>query len=250
MRPTAVAIMVLSSIFVSRSFADEAAGANPRLINVSGESVVYVVPDQAVVSFGIETFNENLDKAKAANDEAGTRLVKAIKAIGVEPRKIQTDTLQIAIEYPSGHAWEGIRGYFARRAYSVTLKDIKQFDALIDTGLKNGANQLMGFEFRTTELRKYRDQARAAAIKAAREKANDLAGGLQCAVGKPRTINEGSVSYYGGYNRWGMQFQQMAQNSVQFAPGGGGAADEPEDLPLGQIGVRAQVSVTFDLVPN
>lgn len=250
MRHVAICYAVVLAAFSISSVAQEAGPGNPRLINVSGESVVYVVPDEAVISFGIETFNEDLDKAKAANDQAGGRLVAAIKQLGIEPRQIQTDMLAISVEYRENHAWEGVRGYFARRSYTITVKEMKLFESLIDTGLKNGANQLQGIEFRTTELRKFRDQARVSAMKAAKEKAVALAGVLDCAVGKPRTINEGSVSYYGGYaSRWGgMQYQQMSQNSVQFAPGGGG--EQPDDLPLGQIGVRAQVSVTFDLEPK
>lgn len=225
---------------VTRILADD---VPPRSINTSGESVVYVTPDEVEINFGIETFNADLDKAKNANDQASTRLVGAIKALGVEQKYIQTANLDVEIQYRSARPWEGIAGYFARRQYSVKLKDTKLFEKLIDTALKSGANQLMGFEFRTTELRKYRDQARKMAIKAAKEKAIDLARELDCGVGKPRTISEG---YAGFINNYAWRYNSaMSQNSMQQVP------PEPEagaeSLPLGQIGIRAQVSVTFDL---
>ena len=220
----------------------------PRSISTSGESIVYVKPDEVQVTFGIETFDADLDKAKALNDAAGGRLLKAIKGLGIEDRYLQTDTLQIEISYRSNRPWEGIAGYFARRVYSVKLKDTGLFEKLIDTGLKNGANQLMGFEFRTTELRKYRDQARKMAVKAAREKAIDLAGELDCGIGKPRTITEGYAGFYGGYSWRYNNSMQMAQNSVQEVPAGAAAgAEQEQTMPLGQIGIRAQISVTFDL---
>ena len=213
----------------------------PRSISTSGESIVYVVPDEVIVNFGVQTFDRDLDKSKAANDDQSTRLLKAIKSLGIEDKHVQTDTLNIDIQYIDRH--QGIEGYGARRIYSVTLKDTKLLEKLIDRGLKNGANQLHGFEFKTSELRKHRDQARKMAIKAAKEKAVALAGELEMKVGKPRTINEGSVGYYG--RSWGgNSFSNSSQNAVQAAPEGG---DGGETMPLGQMAVRASVSVTFDM---
>src|SRR6185436_10975057 len=139
-----------------------------------------------------------------------------------------------------------VRGYFVRRGYAVTLKDPKQFEKLVDTALKNGANQIHNVTFTSTEVRKYRDQARQMAIKAAKEKAVLLAGELNAKVGSPRSISggDGNVSF-GGY-RWGSYYggNYMAQNSIQIVEG---PQDTGENLPLGQIAVSTSVSVTFDL---
>jgi uncharacterized protein len=217
----------------------------PRTISTTGEAVVNVVPDEVEVMLGIETFAPKLEDAKKANDERAARLLKTIKAAGVEERHIQTDRLQLDIRYRSGHPSEGIEGYYARRSYSVTLKDTKKLDALLDAALNNGANQLQGIGYRTTELRKHRDKARQMAIHAAKEKAVALAAELECTVGAPRTIGEGSV----GYNPWyGRNAQaQMSQNAMQEA---GGAPEGDETTPFGQIGINANVSVTFDLLPK
>jgi len=148
----------------------------------------------------------------------------------------------------SSHPAQGIEGYFARRSYSVTLKDVKQFEPLVAAGLKNGANRIQGFEFKTTELRKHRDEARKRAIRAAKEKAEALAAELGAKAGKPRSIGEGYNSG-GSYRSWwgwgGYNYQTNAQVAVQSDGGGEGG----ETMPLGQVAVRAQVSVTFDLEP-
>jgi len=215
-----------------------------RTITSSGESVVCVVPDEAVVSFGIESFDNDLDKAKDENDHASARLLKSIKGLGIEEKDIQADTLQVELKYRDGaHPTQGIEGYYARRSYSVTLKDIKLLEKLTDTVLKNGANQLTGFEYRTSELRKHRDEARKMAIKACREKAEALAAELGCKVGAPRTISETSYGYYGNAYRWGGN--NYMQNSMQVAAGSG---EGGETMPLGQIGVHATIGVTFDLI--
>ena len=218
---------------------------HPRTVTTAGESVVYVVPDEVIVMLGVETFNPNLDEAKSANDARSKKLLDAIKGMGVEQRHVQTDTLQIEIRYKSSHASEGIDGYFARRAYSVTLKDARKLEPLVDTALKNGANQLMGVQYRTSELRKHRDAARKMAIKAAREKAEALASELNARIGAPRTISEGYAGGYGGWSRMNV----MSQNSMQVVGQGGGGDESGETTPMGQIGITATVSVVFDLIP-
>jgi uncharacterized protein YggE len=217
----------------------------PRTITTTGEAIVYVAPDEAIVTVGVETFNANLDESKSANDAASKRLLAAVKKLGIEDRHIQTDTLQLEIRYRSGRGSEGIDGYIARRTYSVTLKDVKKLEPAVDAALHNGANQLMSVQYRSSELRKHRDAARAMAIKAAKEKATALAGELGAKIGAPRTITEGYAGYGGGYG-WN---RMNAQNSMQVAGGGGGGGDDNEATPLGQIGISANVSVVFDLVP-
>ncbi|HVT91077.1 MAG TPA: SIMPL domain-containing protein [Tepidisphaeraceae bacterium] len=239
---------ICSIVFLMMSSISSAQVSN-RSISVSGDAVVWAVPDEVIVNVGIETFDGNLDAAKSKNDVAMQRLLAAIKELKVDEKQIQTADLEFEIHYRNGsHPSEGIEGYFARRMFSVTLKDIKQFEPLVDTSLKNGANRLMGFEYRTTELRKYRDQARTMAARAAKEKASLLAKELDCEVGKPVSISEGYFGYVGGWNaRWGwnnnVNSYVQAQNSIQ-SPGEG---ETGENMPLGQIGIRAQVSVNFDL---
>lgn len=223
-----------------------AADPDLRTIATTGEATVYVVPDEVVVNLGVETFEPLLEKAKNNNDEASARLVKALKGMGIEEKHIQTDFMALEIRY---RAYDkpnmGIEGFIARRTYTVTLKKIKEFEDLIDVALTNGANRLLGFEYRNTELRKHRDEARKMAIRAAREKAALLAGELECKVGAPRSITEAPTGYYGYYNRnWGNAY--MAQNAVQHV---GDAAVGGETMPIGQISIRASVTASFDLVP-
>ena len=224
-----------------------AVGNLPRTINTSGEAVVFVVPDEVIVNVGVETFDPQLDRTKDANDQASQRLLAAIKEMKVEEKNIQTANLEIDVRYKdSSRPSFGIDGYYARRAYAITLKDVKQFEKLVDTCLKNGANRLMGFDYRSKELRKHRDQARAMAIKAAKEKAVALSGELGCTVGQPRTINEGGFSYIGASSQGGWnRMNAMAQNVAQYGESSG---EGGQTMPMGQIGIRANVSVTFDLL--
>ena len=214
-----------------------------RIVTTTGEAIIYVQPDEASIAFGIETFDAQLDVAKANNDEAAARFVKAIKSLGVEERFIQTARMEVTIRYKdSSHPVAGVEGYYAHRTYAISVKDLKLLEKLVDTGLRNGANQLTGLEYRSAELRKHRDEARKMAIRAAREKAVALANELGCGVGAPRTISEANIGYW----QYGANSQtRNYQTSVLANPGG---AEGGEAMPLGQIGINATVSLTFDLV--
>jgi hypothetical protein len=106
-----------------------------------------------------------------------------------------------------------------------------------------GVNYVHGIQFRTTELRKYRDQARALAIQAAQEKASALAGGLAQKIGAPQEIQENYSNWTSWYStRWG---GSMTQNVTQNVSGGA-PIDDGAFAP-GQISVSARVTVVFEL---
>src|SRR4051794_6288889 len=212
-------------------------------VSTTGEAIIFVKPDEVVLTFGVETFDQSLEKAKQQNDAASAKIVKAAKDVGVEEKHLQVDTMTVELRYRgNGSPINGIEGYVTRRYYSAKLKDVKLLDKLIDAVLKNGANHLGGLEFRTTELRKHRDQARKMAIKAAKEKAELLAGELGGQVGGPRTITEGG-SYYAGYFGGRNWMGNASQNAMQVAPAGGGGGEGGEETsPLGQIALQASVS--------
>jgi hypothetical protein len=223
-----------------------ASAQDVRTVSTTGEAVIYVTPDEVIVHVGVETFDRDLARSKALNDSLSQALVAAVRALGIEQRHIQTADVEVEIRYHNRAvpALE-IEGYIARRAYSVTLKDVDRFETLVDSAIAHGANRLMGFEYRTTELRRHRDEARRMAARAAREKAELLAVELGGTIGRPRTINEGGIAYFGyTSSRWGTTSGWMSQNSVQMVQP---SAEGGETMPLGQIGIRASVNAVFDL---
>jgi uncharacterized protein YggE len=226
----------------------EAASEGPRLVTATGDAEVRVVPDEVVLSLGVETWDKNLDVAKDKNDGIITRLLAVTADLWIAPEHVQTEFVSIEPRYRNGYYEQSdFIGYFVRRTVVVTLNDLSQFEDLLAGALGAGVNYVHGIEFRTTELRKHRDQARALAIQAAREKAEAMAGELDQKLGEPVNINEvqsGWWSSYGGW--WGRHWGgAMAQNVIQelggSTPGGDG------NLAPGQIHVSARVSVSFEL---
>jgi len=209
-----------------------------RSISTNGEAVLFVAPNQVTVTLGVQSFNAELSKAKATNDTACLNLLGVFKRLEIEDKYIQTSQINIEVRYRESQWSKGIDGYSATQIYAIKLNDLSKLDALIDESMTGGANMLLDVQFDNTDLRKHRDDARKMAIRAAKEKAQMLAGELEMKVGKPRSINEG---YSGMVNRRS-NFNFSSNSSVTPFVGVG-----EETVSLGQIEVRANVSVAFDL---
>ena len=210
-------------------------------VSLSGDAEIKVVPNQVILSLGVETRDKNLAMAKTQNDAAVRSVLAAIASFQIDPTDVQTDFIQVDIRY-SGGVGTVVDHYVVQKSIAVTLKDVSKFEALLSAVLQAGANHVHHVDFVTTELRKYRDQARALAAKAAIEKANDLAAaaGLKV-VGKPMSVS--TYSYGGGswYGRLGSMGANVAQNVYQ----NGEAGSTEGTIALGKISVTASVSMNF-----
>jgi uncharacterized protein YggE len=226
----------------------ESATRSEPTISVSGTAEVRVPPDEVLLTLGIESRNRSLDDAKTQNDRGVADLLQFLKGAGIESKDVQTDHVGIHPQYQSGRQ-DVIEFYIVQRSVGIRLRRVADFEKILTGALKSGVTHVHGIDFRTTELRKHRDTARQLAIRAAREKANDLARELDVKVGKVQSITENTWGGYWGGGYWGARgFGGMAQNTIQNAavaepppePEGGG-------LSVGQISVSATVNVSFQL---
>jgi uncharacterized protein YggE len=141
-------------------------------------------------------------------------------------------------------------GYTVRNMLAVTLTDPARVEAVISRALDAGINYLLGVDFQTTELKKYREQARELAVKAAREKADKMAATLGASVGSPIQITEAPQNvgplYYSSWSSaaWANNRGSggLSQNVAQV-----GSGETGDTIALGKVGIRASVNVTFEL---
>jgi uncharacterized protein len=217
---------------------------NFNTISVTGDAEVRVVPDEVVLSVGVETADKNLAVAKQVNDERINRALAVTKKFAIPAQHVQTDYISVEPRYRQGEIFNELLGYVVRKSIVIRFKDIAQFEALLTALLESGVNHVHGIEFRTTELRKHRDQARAMALKSAQEKAQAMATTAGRKADKVTSISE-SGNWWSGYgNWWGSRWNQGgAQNAYQNA--GGSSSESEGALAPGQITVRSTVSVSF-----
>jgi hypothetical protein len=210
----------------------------PRLITVTGQSEVNVVPDEVVITLGVETLNEKLGVAKKENDESVKKILACGQKNEIDPKYVQTSQISIYPRYNTTYNNRIFIGYQVNKTIVFILKDVAKFETFLSSVLEAGANNVQGVQFRTSELRKYKDQARSMAVKAAREKAVAVSAELGQKIGKPYTIKEDELSYY----------DSGLSNSFNDRRDSGQGAEMSEGtIALGQISVKAKFTVSFEL---
>lgn len=238
---SAFALLPLCLFIVGTETLAQPDGPFRRTVSVTGEAEVRVVPDEVLLTFGIETTDMDLDKARRQNDERLAQLMALVRRLSIPQERVQTShmTVQPRYEYEPRSESRTFMGYTMNRGVSIVLRDLTKYDELLSGALKLGVTHASQADFRTTELRQHRDTARAMAARAAREKADALASELGMSVGRPITITETHDNY------WPQPRGPMMQNAMLDADGGGGG--ESSTLALGRIVVRARVSVVFEM---
>jgi len=238
-------VLTIAIIITATPFA-RAQEIASRQITTSGQAEVRVVPDEVIVTLGVETSAIILEEAKSQNDTRVQAVLALAEKFAIPRDYVQTDHFDIEPRYSDPYNRREFIGFFVQKTIVFRLKDVSKIDALTSAALEAGANYVHGIEFRTTELRKHRDAARAMAIRAAKEKAVALAAELEQGVGKPRNISEG---YVGGQYWGGRGFSSNLNTTYQnVSSETGGSSDFADNgIALGQISVSANVSVTFDL---
>lgn len=244
----AAAIGVLISVSTAVSLQGQVYD-NRSKISVNGEAVVYVKPDKIVIRLGIETSDPDIMAAKQKNNEILKKTFAVLKESGVEEKEIQTDYLSVEPRYEDGFARRNFLGFFVRNILAVNLADTGKVEGLITKALQAGVNNIFGVDFQTTEFKKYREQARELALKAAKEKAEKMASVLNLSVGSPIQITEnfsGLPSYYSSWSGFGYgRGPAMTQNAIQNISSESGEISDT--IALGKISMRANVVVVFEL---
>lgn len=212
----------------------------PRLITVTGEAEVLVVPDEVVFDLTVQTLNKELRVAKAQTDERLKKLIELTRRYNVEARDVQTDYIKLEPRYRGNDESRLFLGYAVRKDLVFTLRNVSRAEEMLSEILESGITRINGVRFQTSQLRKYRDEARASAIRAAQEKATALTAEIGQKIGRAYSIEEDAP----GGNIYAQN--SMSNNSVTIS--GGDSTDSEGTLSLGQIKVTARVTVRFELL--
>ena len=210
-----------------------------RTVSVSGEGTVRAEPDQATVRFGIVTRAEDPEEARRLNAAAAAEAMNAVRALGVEDRKMRLETLRLqpAREYNAQTRRYDEVGFEATRQVVVEIEDLETLPTLVTEVVQGGANRLNGIAYSLKNRTAARNEALQKAMTDAREKAQLMAATLGEEIGQVLTIGEQSLSAP-------QPVVRMAQAEMRVAKD---AAPEPDAYAAGEIEVRAVVQVVFAL---
>jgi uncharacterized protein len=170
--------------------AGSAGASSARTITVTGSGAVTTVPNQAAFSFGVTTQGRTASAALAENGAEMRKVIAALKAAGIAPADIQTESVSLSPRYSTDG--ESILGYTASNSVSATAKDIDRAGAIVDAAVGAGANQVAGPSLTRSDTASLYRRALKAAVADARAKAVALAAASRARLGGVRSVVEGS----------------------------------------------------------
>jgi uncharacterized protein len=228
-------IAVVLGLFAGLAAAEEKMPS--KFVRVTGTSEVKVVPDRAVIEVGVEKQAPRASVAKHAEDAAARQILATLRANGIDEKDIQTTYLWLQ-QRSSYVKKERVFYFVAAQTMTITVRDLSRLDALLEALVQAGGNRIDSIGYETSDLRKYRDQARGLAVRAAREKAEALAKALGQDIGRAQSIEEvPELTYqYSG----GLMANERSEDSSPAKVAG------PSIAP-GQKTISASVTVAFEL---
>ena len=147
--------------------------AGPR-VTVSGEGMVRVAPDMAVITVESNvTRNTPREAAQEARKGIDAALAAARKAVR-DTADLRTARVSLTPEYDWRDGKRVFRGYAAGQTLEITVRDLSKLESLLDELYKSPVTGLQGPEFRHSKADSLRRAASALAVRDARENARVL----------------------------------------------------------------------------
>lgn len=223
-------IFVIAFVTALNFQAQEVLNSQPQ-IQVIGEGIVRVKPDQVIINSRIEHEGNDAAEVKKQNDEVVNRVIKYLKSEGIPEKNIRTNYLNLNKNYNYN---DKTYSYIANQAISIKLENLRDYEKIMSGLLDVGLNRIDGVEFQSSRIEEFTSEARKKAVLDAKRKAEEYVAPLNQSIGKAVTITELEKNNYQPMYR-----AERLQSSVD-----GG---EQESISPGEMEVNVKVTVGFIL---
>jgi uncharacterized protein YggE len=194
-----------------------ASGAGGR-ITVTGTGTVTGVPNQLVLSMGVQTSASSVSTALTEANQAARRVMNALRSSGVHRGDIQTSGLSIQPNYANGSP--APVGYAVSEQLTATLRDLAKAGSQIQAAAHAGGNTttVNGISLNLTDTGSLLARARAAAVRDAHAKASQFASAIGHQLGAVVSLTSQSSVPYPIFNGYAAAASGAAP-SVPVSPG-------------------------------
>ncbi len=200
-------------------------------ISVSGEGKVKAVPDQALIVVAVETRGSDAKDVKKKNDIAVDKVIQFIKKFNLPKADVQTQ--RVVLE-PNYDYTKKVYTNRALQSIQIMLRDLEQYDALMEGLTDAGINNISKVEFQSSKQASFESEARKLAMKDALKKANDYVSILPGQkIGKAIVINDNTQTNYPRPMYSAMKMEA------------GDASGGRETVAIGEVDITANVTVSF-----
>lgn len=211
-----------------------AAGSSTEVISVTGTGSARGNPDMANVSVGVNVSDTQISEAVELSNGTIEEITSALVGLGIEEASIQTSNFNIwpeeVFDRETGQN-TGERIYHVDSTLQIRIESIDMVGQVLQTAIESGANNVYGLNFTIQDSSTLAGEARAAAIRDARTRAEQIAEELGVELGQVVSATEVS----------GGQIMPFAA-----AEGMGGGGEPP--ISEGQLAVSVMMEVVFQIV--
>jgi uncharacterized protein len=167
-------------------------------ISVTGNGRVRAKPNIATASIGVEITSGTLADAVAQANAKAAAITDKLKSLGVADKDIQTTNFSVSpmTQQPKDGSTPKITGYRVNNQLGVTIRKLDDAGKILDAVVAAGANNVYNISFGVDDATatQLNQQARAAAVKDAQDKASQLAKAANVNLGKLISLSEVSTS--------------------------------------------------------
>ena len=200
-------------------------------VDVTGEGIVKVVPDEVTIIVQVENKGQNPKELKQKNDFVINDVLQYIKSMKIADKYVQTQYVRLNKNYDYQTKEYS---YVANQSISIYLKDLERYESLMNGLVERGINRINGISFSSSKIDELKSQARIKAIQNAKMKAEEYTNVLGQSIGKAVLISEfGNTNYPGPVNR-----ANMMQSSDALVM-------EQQTISVGEIEIITKVKVSF-----
>lgn len=216
------------------------ASAEPTVptLTVTASGEVLARPDVALVTAGIVSEARTTAEALAGADKAAAALLAEAEAAGIAKADVATSNFSVSPVWSSRSTPDGsparITGYSVSNTFTLKIRRIADLGPLLERIVAKGSNTVSGIAFDVSDAEKRRDEARVAAVAAARARAELLAAAADQRLVRVLSIGEGTAEH------------PMPHLYAKAAMGAAGAVS----IEAGSQTISAEVTMTFELAPR
>jgi len=243
-------LIVLVLLFVGKTVAEFKGlrfigeSQTPATISFDGQGEVFASPDIANISFSVREEAKTAKEAQAIVTDKVNQALVFLRQNGVSEKDIKTTNYSSYPKYdysqmpcsqnycPPGK--QVLTGFEVSQNIEVKVRNIDDAGKVVQGLADAGVTDMQGPNFAIDDEDALKAEARAIAIKNAKEKARELARQLHVRLVRIVSFSESGGPYYPIY----------AKAELMMADGGG--APTPE-LPIGENKITSNVTITYEI---
>jgi uncharacterized protein len=214
---------------------------NPYGISVFGSALLKVSPDSAMISVAVTRLETRPEESFSKAREGARSVTQFLSKSGADEFGTSRISLSQQNRFVGGES--RFLGYKANVGFTIVLKALDRLEEIVSGVIEAGANEIASIQFRTSNLKELRAQARRLAVEAAKEKAVLYSQAAGVRLGSiihiqdvnPQILQKNRLGHFQARGQ-----EQMQEDLVDHDAG-------KQTLDPGAIEVAAAVLVAFSL---